>query len=293
MPFDASRDPLHLFRRPHAAAIFDRSMLIKSLKSIARQLVPTTTLERRRVRLALAGSDEPELQLFPVLSRGGAFLDVGANIGFWTGPASRTFGSVHAFEPDPGLADALRRNVASNVTVHELALSDHEGEGRFMVPVFENKEISTRSSLEANANPGLALIERRVRLARLDSLGLTGVDAIKIDVEGHEAAVIAGAAATIARERPTLIVEIEERHHPKQSEPIIAGLVARNYACGYLRGQAFERYESGRIDDLQPQDKLPELGHGKPGDYINNFLFVPNERVGLWQALEVHIGQLR
>lgn len=256
-------------------------MAMPTVKSIARQLLPTAMLDRRRVRRALAGSNEPELALLPLLARSGAFLDIGANIGLWTGPASRMFHQVHAFEPEPRLANALRRYVAAHVTVHQLALSDHDGEGRFLVPIFAGEEISTRSTLESSANPGLEQVERVVQLARLDSLNLTDIDAIKIDVEGHERAVLEGAAATIDRERPALIVEIEERHHPGRSENIIESLSSRGYICGYLRGKAFERYERGAIAVLQPERHLPDMGTGRSGEYVNNFIFLPSDRPDL------------
>ena len=49
---------------------------------------------------------------------------------------------------------------------------------------------------------------------RLDDQHLDNVGLIKIDVEGHELAVLHGAADTLTRNRPAVVVEAEERHHP-------------------------------------------------------------------------------
>ena len=265
----------------------------RALKEIAKAVLPASVVAAWQVRRALRGSPEPELLLLPALARGGLFLDVGANMGSWCGPASRVFAEVHAFEPIPPLASALRRAVPVNVTVHELALSDHEGTGRFAVPIYEGRAVTTRASLERDANVGFEdEAVHEVRLARLDSLALVDVDAVKIDVEGHEAAVLAGARETIDRERPTLIVEIEERHHPGQSESIIEGLVSKGYWCCYLRDERIERFRPGSIGELQPLDALPLPGR-RCGDYVNNFVFVPNERGHEIEAMERFIAHLR
>src|SRR5690606_11886840 len=48
-----------------------------------------------------------------------------------------------------------------------------------------------------------------VRIAPLDSRGLDEVDFIKIDVEGHELAVLRGASKTIEENRPVILVEVK------------------------------------------------------------------------------------
>lgn len=73
---------------------------------------------------------------------GDTFLDVGANVGYFTLLASRAVGpggSVHAFEPSPLLcqrlvADLRRNPFATNVTVHQVAVSDHRGTGWLSLP---------------------------------------------------------------------------------------------------------------------------------------------------------------
>ena len=229
-------------------------------------------------RRALRASCDPETNLLPLLARAGIFLDVGANVGGWSVPAARCFREVHAYEPDIKLAMALKRIVPSNVTVHSIALSDHEGVGRFTVPIVEGEELTSQASLEAYANVGFdENVMREVKLATLDSFQFRDIDAIKIDVEGHESCVLDGALKSIDRERPTLIVEIEERHHPRYSEQIIERLLSRDYLCYFLAVGQLEQFERGTIDKLQPMG-----GHGGVGykleNYINNFIFFPKER---------------
>ncbi|MEJ2122499.1 MAG: FkbM family methyltransferase [Alphaproteobacteria bacterium] len=67
------------------------------------------------------------------LKDGGSYLDIGANIGLTTIPVARNPKvDCVAFEPDPVMFALLRANIArncehANVTLHNLALSDHEG----------------------------------------------------------------------------------------------------------------------------------------------------------------------
>ncbi|MCW7537821.1 FkbM family methyltransferase [Aquabacterium sp. A7-Y] len=248
------------------------------LKQFAEILLPRSAIVRFQVHRGLRGSPDREAQLLPLLARRGCFLDIGANRGSWAGPAARVFREVHAFEPEPELAAALRKAAPANVTVHGLALSDHEGWGRFAVPVYGGEAVTTRATLEAGANVGFEReLVHEVQLARLDSLRLRHVDAIKIDVEGHEAAVLEGAWDTIDREHPPLIVEIEERHHPGESESIIERLAAHDYLCYYIGDEGLESFVPGSIEVLQQDRARPDPGR-RPGGYINNFIFWPRER---------------
>jgi hypothetical protein len=71
----------------------------------------------------------------------------------------------------------------------------------------------------------------------LDSLGLTGVTFVKLDIEGHELHALRGARETIRRDRPTLLLELEERHHPVQ--PVIDLLADWQYEGRILDGDAW------------------------------------------------------
>ena len=61
-------------------------------------------------------------------------VDVGANCGLYTRQLARLSRQVHAFEPSQQMARLLRRTSASNVSVHEIALSDHDGRSGFVHP---------------------------------------------------------------------------------------------------------------------------------------------------------------
>jgi FkbM family methyltransferase len=159
--------------------------------------------------------------------RGGVVIDVGANLGEWAVPFAKAVGPqgrVLCCEPNPLVAASLAATLAINGLVQarvvETALSDHDGDGRLAIDAAD----SGQSRLAKN---GIA-----VPVRRLDSLAaeaaLNRVDLIKIDVEGHETAVLAGAAETLAHFRPTLI--FESGHETAEDRALLANfLEARSY----------------------------------------------------------------
>lgn len=114
---------------------------------------------------------------------------------------------------------------------------------------------------------------------RLDDLELDDVGFVKIDVEGHELAVLRGATETLTRNRPAVLVEAEERHHRNAVGAITELLNGLNYQ-GYFD-----------IGDIRlPIEKFDAAAHQNPanigdrkdnwasdGMYINNFVFVPKQ----------------
>ncbi len=153
------------------------------------------------------------------LAPGRVFVDIGSSEGDFALIAARIVGPtgrVHAFEPEPGNIATIEENVALNrfdhVTVHGMALSDHDGEAEL-----HRSSVSGWHSLL----PGLDHRDRdvvRVPVARLDSLGLGRVDMKKIDVEGAEMAVLEGARETIARDRPVILLDT----HPSLGADVLA-----------------------------------------------------------------------
>jgi hypothetical protein len=94
------------------------------------------------------------------------------------------------------------------VRLHEVALSDHEGIATLYVP-----RRASGSSLHIIGNLGNVyardnMDEVRVRVATLDSYGFKKVGFIKIDVEGSEMEVLAGARETIRINRPNMLIEL-------------------------------------------------------------------------------------
>jgi FkbM family methyltransferase len=157
---------------------------------------------------------EPDLSFLAALIReGDVIVDAGANIGVYTLLlAKRTgdSGHVYAFEPAAEAGRHLRRNCglnqASNVTVIPAGLSDAESEHTL-------HHIGGPATYSLGAPKGdPATNSETVRLTTLDAwtavARIRQLQVLKIDVEGHEPAVLAGGRHTIARMKPLIMLEV-------------------------------------------------------------------------------------
>jgi FkbM family methyltransferase len=152
-------------------------------------------------------------ELFRYLVRPGArCIDVGANVGVHTVRLARLVGAegeVIAIEPDPDVVQRANRNIAlnglANVRVINAAASERAGEMRLFRPSPHDTNRARASLLH---HPYLTGITVTVPVVTVDDLCAgEAVSLIKIDVEGHEAAVVRGAADTIARYAPAVVFE--------------------------------------------------------------------------------------
>lgn len=153
-----------------------------------------------------------------MLRDGDTFVDVGANIGLFSMLASRwvgPHGRVIAFEPSRRECERLRYHVShnslANVEVVQAAAGDHEGTAVLHVADAHHAGLNTFEEQFVYSNVEEAYTEV-VPVTRIDGLvfgrSLSRVHAMKIDVEGGEHAVVAGARQTIARDRPALLLEV-------------------------------------------------------------------------------------
>lgn len=212
---------------------------------------------------------EPEMKLLDVLcdpSR--ASVDVGAKIGMYTYRLLRHSARVVAFEPIPILNTMLGRVFRGRrVTVMPVALSDTPGRVTMRIPYGSDGEVKFGRSTIEHSNPlshdDVARVDEiDVEVKTLDGCALTGVGFIKIDVEGHELAVLRGALETLRRDRPTLLVEANDHHHPGA----VAKLRELMTAEGYVG--LFDR--QGQLVDLAT---VPDPG-ALQRENIENFIFV-------------------
>lgn len=135
-------------------------------------------------------------------------MDVGAHCGYFSllladlvGPEGR----VLSFEPNPPIAELLRRSVAVNgfdgrTSVYEVALGDQGGSAILDVPRNEPKNAHV---VQGVAGPGMV----EVPLQRADRIaGASVADFIKIDAEGAEQAIWKGLEGILQQQRPLTIL---------------------------------------------------------------------------------------
>lgn len=146
-----------------------------------------------------------ERLLASLLSRRGVFLDVGAHIGYYSLYVLPYVLAVYAFEPDPRVRVLLEKNVDEkpNIEIVPSAVGATQGRARFTLEC-----ISDLSHLaESEDEPGNQIEVDVVTIdAFVASRGLT-VEAIKIDVEGHDTEVIEGSLAVLALQKPLVLTE--------------------------------------------------------------------------------------
>jgi FkbM family methyltransferase len=159
--------------------------------------------------------------IYRLLDRDEVAVDAGAHIGYMTSVMVARGAKVHSFEPHPETHEWLRANVANwngHVELYRLALSSSAGTGWL------------GAGAEFTSNSGVpALVERErsdldcfeVRLQRLDEVVTSDVALLKVDVEGHEHAVLEGA--------PPRIRDVIFEEHQAPPTPTTELLAARGY----------------------------------------------------------------
>jgi FkbM family methyltransferase len=160
-------------------------------------------------------------RIMAVLPVNPVVIDVGANFGAFALGLSHVvgpLGTVHAFEPQRIIFNMLAGSVALNsmlnVRCYNMAVGDHEG--RVEIPQFDYSQPLNFGSVEFGGEQREKLTQPRqhdpnrlefVPLTTLDHFNFERVDVLKIDVEGMEMQVLAGATETIRRCRPVMFVE--------------------------------------------------------------------------------------
>lgn len=141
----------------------------------------------------------------------GAYVDVGASTGWFAVPFAKREHQVIAFECNPRAIARLKANCDLNgvsIVLHEAAATDRVGEAVFThnprLPLTSGGSLERVAANKASET---------VRCLTLDSVISEPVSLLKIDVEGHELAVLRGATKLIARSRPAMVLEANDRVH--------------------------------------------------------------------------------
>lgn len=137
-------------------------------------------------------------------------LDVGANLGNHSLYTSQFASKVHAFEPYPlflqTIEEKIRVNNISNLMVHPIGLSDMKD----MVPYVPGRSGSTTGSFKdgfVSKNQNSVMLSVDTGDAVVREKNISGIDIIKIDVDGFEKKVLIGFQETLSTQRPVVIFE--------------------------------------------------------------------------------------
>jgi FkbM family methyltransferase len=237
------------------------------------RLAPRLLFKYRVVKYSAC---EAEQRLIPFLcDKQHIGIDVGANIGIYSGLIVKHAQACHAFEANPALARLLQRAQVPGLTVTNAAVSDRSGQVTLYVP----RQIHGLASVEV-ANPGLKggnigpLDAVQVPAVRLDEITFAPVSLIKIDVEGHEESVLKGAVNTLNQHRPSLIIENDNRHNPGVVGRVQALLSGLGYSGYFLQDGKLRSVEEFDAQREQDPHALARRGFAV---YVSNFLFFPAE----------------
>mgnify|MGYP001332709336 CR=1 FL=1 len=209
------------------------------------------------------------------LRPGETAVDVGSFKGaytYWMRRCVGAEGQVVAFEPQPAQVAYLRGVVAAmkwrNVTIEGQGVSDEPGQLQLFQPPFGHE--ATFVARKASGQPCETITVPVTTLDAYFADGPTNPAFVKIDVEGHESAALAGGRATLVASRPTLLIEIEARHRADRDvRPVFDFLASLGYEGSFfLAGQRrpIHEFDPSRHQRIELSGKLPP-------DYANNFAF--------------------
>lgn len=218
--------------------------------------------------------------------QGATVVDIGASWGLFTHHLSRRVGkegAVFAFEPHPANSVVLQKLAGrrSNVHFRPVAVSDAAGSAEMQVPRHHNRLVTAQSSLAHGfAEQAEVSVETiRVPTVRLDDEidAARRIGFAKIDVEGHELAVLRGATSILRTWMPPILIEIEQRHLAIPIEEVFHELQNLGYHLYYIDGpqlRAIDQFdlERDQLSKLTPNQFQP---FSMPDHYVSNFCAVP------------------
>jgi len=206
-------------------------------------------------------------------------IDIGANKGIYTRLLLRRCRlQVYCFEPQPKLCEYIARRLKLYKGLHifNIGLSDPESILKLHIPLFSNGYLADGTATFQEIKEKHESIT--VPVKTLDSFNLTDIRFIKIDVEGFESNVLAGAKETIKNNKPIMLIEIAQRHLDRDCreltvEEVILQATNMGYKCYYYLNKQLVPFifNVQLINELQKDDFI-----GKDKN-VYNFFFFPME----------------
>lgn len=250
---------------------------------ISKKIYDKLPLRVKAIALLIKGYTlEAEIrQLRTIVPANRNSIDVGANNGVYSYFLSRCSNHVYSYEPNPSLFPMLECSRRANVTLRQFGLSNKTGILPFQIPLDEmGRECTNISSISVgNELDETNLKKIDIEVKTLDQEDVTNIGFIKIDVEGHERDVILGGQILIARDKPVILVEIEQRHMECKIDEIFETIISMGYEGHFffkgklvdINSFSYAQHQEPLVERLESGTfRLRDYGH-----YGHNFLFRP------------------
>lgn len=249
---------------------------ICQLKRLLLSVLPPSLLKHlRAVDNYYNGGDSELHYVSRLCDRRKTAVDIGASIGVYTYFMQRHAAHVYAYEPVPALVELLRSSYPRGVTVIGKAVSDAAGSAELVMPVEQGRQMHELSSLAQDFSDKHETRTLQVPTVRLDDEDVGEPGLIKIEVQQHEQAVLAGAMETLRAHRPNLIVAWAPLLTGTDFRVSFAPLFELGYRCFFL----FER-KLHSADDYRPELHSDEANVGNRERFVTNLIFSSNDLIG-------------
>jgi FkbM family methyltransferase len=209
-------------------------------------------LVQREIYLGVFESKETRWAL-DWLRPGMTFVDVGANVGYYTLLAAQRVGAegrVLAVEPGPyayqRLCDTVSRNRLDQVRTLKVALGEQAG----TLPLYVPPEASRNYSPTMVPHPSGTAVDTVVRTLDdcLEEWGVERVDLLKLDVEGFEPAVLRGARRALAGGRIGAVLCEFNDYWLREAGTSPTALYKTLTTTGLMNREPFEPFAPGRVE---------------------------------------------
>jgi FkbM family methyltransferase len=230
------------------------------------------------------------LVLLSVARPGMTFVDIGANVGYYSVLLARSLqhaGQIHAFEPEPNNTQVLTANalltreidpLAARITVWGVALSDRSGPASLNIH-------RGNLGLHSLVTQGPDVVgQREVTTTTLDALRFPEeetspridrrIDLLKVDTQGCEGKILRGGQRTLARDRPLLCLGFE---------PSLAGAASCRELVHALEDLGYHSFRLFHATLNETYRSLLELGESLTADDV--LARVERQQVGPYGTL--------
>ena len=248
--------------------------MIKDVEFLLKKLfLSESYLLKKRLKRAISKGYEKELNIIEKFAdKSKDALDIGVYRGVYSYKLSQNFKYIHSFEPNPLLFPYLNKNlkkIIRNIKLYNCALSDNNGETELKLPI-RSKSLFKENIEElfqlgaATMHPDNIIREYKkvpIKTRKLDDISINNkIGFIKIDVEGHEKNVLMGGRYLIKKNKPVMLIEIEERHTKIPVIETINFIKNLNYDCYYFLKENLISIDKINKDNTE-----------------NNFIFLPKK----------------